>query len=78
MDFHVDLNIFRGPLDLLCYLVRKQEVEIALTFLIEQHLGELDYVTKLRPINVFYRDDLDGVPVRNFMELAPAFDAVMK
>ena len=28
MDFHVDLNIFRGPLDLLLYLVRKHEVEI--------------------------------------------------
>ena len=28
MDFNVDLNIFRGPLDLLLYLVRKHEVEI--------------------------------------------------
>ncbi len=28
MDFRVDLNIFRGPLDLLLYLVRKHEVEI--------------------------------------------------
>ena len=28
MDFRVDLNMFRGPLDLLLYLVRKHEVEI--------------------------------------------------
>lgn len=28
MDFRVDLNVFRGPLDLLLYLVRKHEVEI--------------------------------------------------
>jgi segregation and condensation protein A len=28
MDFLVDLEIFRGPLDLLLYLVRKHEVEI--------------------------------------------------
>ena len=28
MDFRVNLNIFRGPLDLLLYLVRKNEVEI--------------------------------------------------
>ncbi len=28
MDFRVDLELFRGPLDLLLYLVRKHEVEI--------------------------------------------------
>ncbi len=28
MDFRVDLSIFRGPLDLLLFLVRKHEVEI--------------------------------------------------
>ncbi len=28
IDFRVDLNVFRGPLDLLLYLVRKHEVEI--------------------------------------------------
>ena len=28
MDFRVDLDIFRGPMDLLLYLVRKHEVEI--------------------------------------------------
>ncbi|MFO0868085.1 MAG: segregation/condensation protein A [Pirellulales bacterium] len=29
MNFRVDLDIFRGPLDLLLYLVRKHELEIA-------------------------------------------------
>lgn len=28
MDFRVDLDVFRGPLDLLLYLVRKHELEI--------------------------------------------------
>lgn len=28
MDFRVDLNVFRGPMDLLLYLVRKHEVEV--------------------------------------------------
>jgi segregation and condensation protein A len=28
MDFRVNLDVFRGPLDLLLYLVRKQELEI--------------------------------------------------
>lgn len=28
MDFRVDLDVFRGPLDLLLYLVRKHEVEV--------------------------------------------------
>src|SRR5437868_5441278 len=28
MNFRVDLDIFRGPLDLLLYLVRKHELEI--------------------------------------------------
>ena len=28
MEFHVDLEVFRGPMDLLLYLVRKHEVEI--------------------------------------------------
>src|SRR5687767_13547404 len=29
MPFRVELDVFRGPLDLLLYLVRKHEVEIA-------------------------------------------------
>ena len=28
MDYRVDLDVFRGPLDLLLYLVRKSEVDI--------------------------------------------------
>ena len=28
-SFHVDLQTFRGPLDLLLYLVRKHEVDVA-------------------------------------------------
>jgi len=29
MGFRVDLDIFRGPLDLLLYLVRKHELDVA-------------------------------------------------
>ena len=45
MDFHVDLNIFRGPLDLLLYLVRKHEVEIVdipIALITEQYLQYLE------------------------------------
>src|SRR5260370_585996 len=28
MEYQVDLDIFRGPLDLLLYLVRRQEVDV--------------------------------------------------
>src|SRR5437762_14196636 len=28
MDYQVDLDVFRGPLDLLLYLVKRQEVDI--------------------------------------------------
>lgn len=28
MEFQVDLDIFRGPMDLLLYLVRRHEVEV--------------------------------------------------
>jgi segregation and condensation protein A len=44
MDFRVDLNIFRGPMDLLLYLVRKHEVEIAdlpISVITDQYLGYL-------------------------------------
>jgi len=44
MDFRVDLNIFRGPLDLLLYLVRKHEVEIVdipIAAVTEQYLAYL-------------------------------------
>jgi len=44
MSFRVDLNVFRGPLDLLVYLVRKHEVEVvevAIAAITEQFLGHL-------------------------------------
>ena len=44
MDFRVSLNIFRGPLDLLLYFVRKHEVEIVdipIAAITEQYLEYL-------------------------------------
>jgi segregation and condensation protein A len=52
MDFRVDLNIFRGPLDLLLYLVRKHEVEIVdlpIAPITEQFL---EYLAVLEKIDV--------------------------
>ena len=52
MDFEVNLNIFRGPLDLLLYLVRKHEVEITdipITPITEQYL---DYLAVLEQLDV--------------------------
>src|ERR1044071_7046864 len=52
MDFHVDLEIFRGPLDLLLYLVRKHEVEIVdipIAPITEQFL---EYLTLLQQLDV--------------------------
>jgi segregation and condensation protein A len=50
MDFHVDLSIFRGPLDLLLYLVRKHEVEIVdipIALITDQYLQYLDVLKEL-------------------------------
>src|SRR5208283_1953697 len=50
MDFHVDLNIFRGPLDLLLYLVRKHEVEIVdipIALITDQYLEYLSVIEQL-------------------------------
>jgi segregation and condensation protein A len=50
MDFRVDLEIFRGPLDLLLYLVRKHEVEIVdipIAPITEQFLGYLAMLEQL-------------------------------
>jgi len=44
MDLHVELEIFRGPLDLLFYLVRKHELqatEVPVAAIIEQFLDRL-------------------------------------
>ena len=50
MDFRVDLDIFRGPLDLLLYLVRKHEVEIVdipISVITDQYLGHLAVLEQL-------------------------------
>lgn len=60
--FRIDLAIFRGPLDLLLYLVRKHEVEIAdlpITPITEQYLA---YMEVLR--------QLDVNAVGDFLEMA--------
>lgn len=52
MDYHVDLGIFRGPLDLLLHLVKRHEVEITdipIAVIAEQYLRHLEV---LRAINV--------------------------
>lgn len=50
MDFRVDLNVFRGPLDLLLYLVRKHEVEIVdipIAMITDQYLEYLGVLEQL-------------------------------
>ena len=50
MDFRVDLDSFRGPLDLLLYLVRKQEVDLAempIAVITEQYLQYLEVLEQL-------------------------------
>src|SRR3990170_3225067 len=52
MRFSVNLDIFRGPLDLLLYLVRKHELEITdipLARVIDQYL---EYIAVLEQIDV--------------------------
>ena len=50
MDFRVDLSVFRGPLDLLLYLVRKHEVEIVnipIALITDQYLRYLAVLEQL-------------------------------
>lgn len=50
MDFRVELEVFRGPLDLLLYLVRKHEVEITeipIAPITEQFLSYLELLQEL-------------------------------
>jgi segregation and condensation protein A len=50
MDFRVDLSVFRGPLDLLLYLVRKHEVEIVdipIAAITDQYLEYLNVLEQL-------------------------------
>jgi len=49
-DFQVDLDVFRGPLDLLLYLVRKQEMEIVdipIATITDQFLEYLEVLKEL-------------------------------
>jgi segregation and condensation protein A len=62
MDFRVDLEIFRGPMDLLLYLVRKHEVEIVdipIAPITEQFLEHLAVL-----------EQLDVNAVGDFLEMA--------
>jgi segregation and condensation protein A len=52
MDFRADLSIFRGPLDLLLYLVRKHEVEITDIPIAEITDQYLQYLAVLEQIDV--------------------------
>ena len=50
MDFRVALDSFRGPLDLLLYLVRKHEVDVTdlpIALVTEQYLAHLEVLTAL-------------------------------
>ena len=60
--FRVDLDIFRGPLDLLLYLVRKHEVEITdipISTIAEQFIGHLEVL-----------EQIDVNKVGDFLEMA--------
>ena len=62
MDFRVDLTTFRGPLDLLLYLVRKHEVDVANIPIAEVTDQFLKYIEVLEQLDV---DD-----VGDFIEMA--------
>ncbi len=62
MDFRVDLDIFRGPLDLLLYLVRKHEVEIVDIPIAPITQQFLEYLAVL--------EQLDVNAVGDFLEMA--------
>ena len=50
MDFRVDLEVFRGPLDLLLYLVRKHEVdiiEIPIALVADQYACYIDVIEQI-------------------------------
>ena len=62
MNFRVDLDMFRGPLDLLLYLVRKHELDIAnvsVAAITDQYVAHLEVLQQL---------DVDDVG--DFVELA--------
>ncbi len=62
MDFRVQLDSFRGPLDLLLYLVRKNELDVAdlpIAKVTEQYLAHLEIL-----------EQLDVNSVADFLDLA--------
>jgi segregation and condensation protein A len=62
MDFRVNLDTFRGPLDLLLYLVRKQEVDLQdlpIAVVTEQYLEYMEVL-----------EQLDVNSVADFLDLA--------
>lgn len=62
MEFRIDLPLYRGPLDLLLYLVRRQELELSelsLATLVDQYVEYLDLLQEL---------DLAGIG--DFLDLA--------
>jgi segregation and condensation protein A len=62
MDFRVELDVFRGPLDLLLFLVRKQELDICdlpIALIADQYLAYLEVLQQL-----------DVNEVGDFLELA--------
>src|SRR5688500_15627960 len=62
MTFRVDLDMFRGPLDLLLYLVRKHEVDVLDIPIAPITLQYLEYLDVLR--------ELDVNAVGDFLEMA--------
>jgi segregation and condensation protein A len=62
MDFRIDLDVFRGPLDLLLYLVRKHEVEIVDIPIATITAQYLQYLSVL--------EQLDVNTVGDFLEMA--------
>lgn len=62
MNFRVDLDIFRGPLDLLLYLVRKHELDVAdipIAAIADQFLSYLEIL-----------QEIDINAVGDFLEMA--------
>lgn len=52
MDFRINLDVFRGPLDLLLYLVRKHEVEVTEVSLAAVTQQYVEYLDVLREIDL--------------------------
>ena len=62
MSFRIDLPVYRGPIDLLLYLVRRQELsltEMSLAKVVDQYVAHLDVL-----------QELDLGEVGDFLELA--------